>query len=102
MLVSEDWPGTVFQFMFFDALCPLYLKDFRAFYVFWPVCVALSAFSFCLLRRPVHAGLRGGVWKRPIDAGSKGVCRQRIGTPPIRRDTHTDTQRAFRQMQGLP
>ena len=34
MLVSEGWPGTVFQFMFFDALYPLYLKDFRAFYVF--------------------------------------------------------------------
>ena len=34
MLVSEGWPGTVFQFMFFDALNPLYLKGFRAFYVF--------------------------------------------------------------------
>ena len=27
----------VFQFMFFDALSPLYLKGFRAFYVFCPI-----------------------------------------------------------------
>ena len=32
--ISEDWSGTVFCFMFFDARSPLCLKDFRAFYVF--------------------------------------------------------------------
>ena len=37
MRVSEDWSGTVFRFMFFDALSPTYLEGFRAFYVFCPV-----------------------------------------------------------------
>ena len=34
MRASEGWLGTVFQFMFFDALEPLYLGRLRAFYVF--------------------------------------------------------------------
>ena len=37
MRVSEDWSGTVFLFMFFDALSPTYLEGFRAFYVFYPL-----------------------------------------------------------------
>jgi len=35
--VAERWSGAMFQFMFFDALNPTYLKGFRAFYVFYPV-----------------------------------------------------------------
>ena len=31
----ERPPAMFFRFMFFDALNPLCLKDFRAFYVFW-------------------------------------------------------------------
>ena len=34
---SNHLSGAVFQFMFFDALYPLYFKDLRAFYVFCPI-----------------------------------------------------------------
>ena len=58
---AENWSGAVFQVMFCDALEPLYLVRLRAFYVFWLVCVAFGAPSFCFLRCPWIKALRAAV-----------------------------------------